>query len=87
MVAKDILNVAIRRPEHPGLVRVVGYGIGIWSYFGPSSRSKEQSSNQPSQEYLLQLEQQIKVEVTQNIRENLMEESNKRMDMEFEKQW
>ena len=84
---EDILNVAIRRLEHPGRVRVAGYGVGIQSYFGPSSHSKEQSSSQPSQKYLLQLREQIKAEVTQEIRESLMEEFNNRMDREFEKRW
>jgi len=30
---EDILNVTLERPEDPGRVRVVGYGVGIWSYF------------------------------------------------------
>jgi len=81
----DILNVALGRPEHPRRVRVAGYGVGIRSYFGPSSHSKEQSSSQPTQEYLLQLCEQIKVEVTQELRESLMEEFNVRLEREFEK--
>jgi len=44
-------------------------------------------SSQPSREYLLQLCEQIKVEVSHEIRESLMEEFNKRMDREFEKRW
>ncbi|KAL5128135.1 hypothetical protein HKD37_14G040441 [Glycine soja] len=36
----DILNMAIRRPEHPGRVRGAGTG-----YFGPASRRSTTSSN------------------------------------------
>ena len=44
-------------------------------------------SNQPSQEYLLQLREQLKVEVTQELKESLMEKFNVRMEMEFKRQW
>ncbi|XP_068497787.1 uncharacterized protein [Phaseolus vulgaris] len=81
----DILNVALGRPEHPGRVRVAGYGVGIRSYFGPPSHSKEQLSNEPSQEYLLQLREQLKAEVTQELKESFMEEFSARMEMEFKK--
>ena len=84
---EDILDVAIGRPEHPRRVRVTGYGVGIQSYFGPSSHRKEHSFSQPSQEHLLQLWQQIKDEKTQEIRESLMGEFNKGMNREFEKRW
>ncbi|XP_068503686.1 uncharacterized protein [Phaseolus vulgaris] len=83
----DILNVALGRPEHPGRVRVAGYGVRIRSYFGPPSHSKEQLSNEPNQEYLLQLREQLKAEVTQELKESFMEEFSARMEMEFKKQW
>ncbi|KAL6564961.1 hypothetical protein OROMI_016411 [Orobanche minor] len=34
----DILAEAIGRPEHPGRVRGIGFGVGIRDYFGRSSR-------------------------------------------------
>ncbi|KAL6517095.1 hypothetical protein OROHE_017801 [Orobanche hederae] len=34
----DILAEAIGRPEHPGRVRRIGFGVGIRDYFGRSSR-------------------------------------------------
>ncbi|KAL6558692.1 hypothetical protein OROMI_019042 [Orobanche minor] len=34
----DILTEAIGRPEHPGRVRGIGFGVGIRDYFGRSSR-------------------------------------------------
>jgi len=44
-------------------------------------------SNQPSQEYLLQLREQLKAEVTQELRESFMEEFNVRIEKEFKKRW
>ena len=44
-------------------------------------------SNQPSQEYLLQLREQLKAEVTQELRESFMEEFNVRIQKEFKKRW
>ena len=44
-------------------------------------------SNEPSQEYLLQLREQLKAEVTQELKESFMEEFSARMEMEFKKRW
>ncbi|CAL5200316.1 unnamed protein product [Lathyrus oleraceus] len=66
---KDILAEAIGRPEHSGGVRGVGRGIGIRQYFGPPSH---EASILPvfSSEQL----ETIKVELTQQIREQLMQD-------------
>ncbi|KAK7367975.1 hypothetical protein VNO80_09996 [Phaseolus coccineus] len=37
------------------ILNVVGYGVGILSYFGLSSHSKEHSFSQPNQKYLLRM--------------------------------
>ena len=44
-------------------------------------------SNEPSQEYLLQLREQLKAEVTQELKESFMEKFSARMEMEFKKRW
>jgi hypothetical protein len=65
---KDILTEAIGRPEHSGRVRGVGRGVGIRQYFG----SQPSGSTPPvlSSEQL----QIIKVELTQQIKEELMQD-------------
>ncbi|XP_004487156.1 uncharacterized protein [Cicer arietinum] len=65
---KDILTEAIGQPEHPGRVRGVGQGVGIRQYFGPHSRN----STTP----VLSNEQikTMKVELTQQIKEQLMQD-------------
>ncbi|KAK2370751.1 hypothetical protein QL285_083768 [Trifolium repens] len=66
---KDILTEAIGRPEHPGRIRGFGRGWGIRKYFGPPP---SRGSNPPvfSSEQL----QTIKVELTQQIKEELMQD-------------
>ncbi|KAH1250279.1 hypothetical protein GmHk_05G013467 [Glycine max] len=41
----DILNMAIRRSEHPSRVRGAGTGVTFTQYFGPTSRRSTTSSN------------------------------------------
>ncbi|XP_058780070.1 uncharacterized protein LOC131653803 [Vicia villosa] len=66
---KDILAEAIGRPDHSGGVRGVGRGVGIRQYFGPQSREASTPSVFSSQQI-----EAIKVELTQQIREQLMQD-------------
>ncbi|CAJ2660611.1 unnamed protein product [Trifolium pratense] len=63
----DILTEAIGRPEHSGFIRGVGGGLGIRQYFGPPPRGS--TPRVFSSEQI----QTIKVELTQQIKEELMQ--------------
>ncbi|KAL6576332.1 hypothetical protein OROHE_000113 [Orobanche hederae] len=60
----DILASAIKRPEHPGRVRGMGFGVGIQDYFGGS----DGSTSSVSADVLEQLRKQITLDVTQSLR-------------------
>ncbi|KAL6582403.1 hypothetical protein OROMI_006417 [Orobanche minor] len=52
------------RPEHPGRVRGMGFGVGIRDYFGGSGGS----TSSESADVLEQLRKQITLDVTQSLR-------------------
>ncbi|KAL6493374.1 hypothetical protein OROGR_032508 [Orobanche gracilis] len=60
----DILAEAIGRPEHPGRVRGIRFGVGIRDYFGKSSR---RSASSISEHVLEELTKKITHDVTQNL--------------------
>ncbi|KAL6564870.1 hypothetical protein OROMI_016320 [Orobanche minor] len=60
----DILAEAIGRPEHPGRVRGIGFGVGIRDYFGRSSR---RAASSISDSVLEELTKKITYDVTQNL--------------------
>jgi len=64
------LTTAIGRPEHPGRVRVVGVSVTIRQYFGPPSQCSHTTTS-ISLEELDRLKQNLKEELTQNIREDV----------------
>ncbi|KAL6543148.1 hypothetical protein OROHE_010668 [Orobanche hederae] len=59
----DILAEAIGRPEHPGRVRGIEFGVGIRDYFGRSSRR----SASINESVLEELTKKITYDVTQNL--------------------
>ncbi|KAL6565020.1 hypothetical protein OROMI_016470 [Orobanche minor] len=59
----DILAEAIGRPEHPGRVRGIGFGVGIRDYFGRSSRRSASINDSVLEE----LTKKITYDVTQNL--------------------
>ncbi|KAL6570125.1 hypothetical protein OROMI_014639 [Orobanche minor] len=59
----DILAEAIGRPEHPGRVRGIVFGVGIRDYFGRSSRR----SASINKSVLEELTKKITYDVTQNL--------------------
>ncbi|KAL6544233.1 hypothetical protein OROGR_010730 [Orobanche gracilis] len=60
----DILAEAIGRPEHPGRVRGIRFGVGIRDYFGRSSR---RAASSISESVLKELTKKITNDVTQNL--------------------
>ncbi|KAL6542521.1 hypothetical protein OROMI_024123 [Orobanche minor] len=60
----DILAEAFGRPEHPGRVRGIGFGVGIRDYFGRSSR---RAASSISDSVLEELTKKITYDVTQNL--------------------
>jgi len=54
--------------------------VDICSFFEVSSKHKSHSSATPSQEYLYQLRQQTKKEVTQELTQSLMQEFDKLLE-------
>jgi len=65
----DTLVEAIGRPEHYGLVRAAGKGVGIKHYVGTATRH---SSSSPTSE--------TKAELISKIRQELMEEMRKEIE-------
>ena len=58
----DILNMAIGRPEHYGLVCGDGTGVTISQYFGPASCRSTTSSNSITPEQLADIISNLKEE-------------------------
>lgn len=60
----DVLAAAFGRPEHPGRVRGIGFGVGIRDFFGRCSHG---STSSVSDRVLEQLMKKMTQEVTQNV--------------------
>lgn len=63
---QDILAVAIGKPDHPGRVIGVGWGVGIRQYHGPSSH------HQPKED--VEFREQLKREIREELRREFAEQ-------------
>ena len=70
----DILNTAIRRPEHGGRVHAARSGVTISQYYGRASCGSSSSSTSISQQQLVEIIGSLKEEWRNEIIVNLKEE-------------